>query len=205
MSYLEFRSKMVGFACFNINQVYAWHADFDRNNLTRWVKNGYLIKLRQGWYAFSEYKEKKDYSWYFANKMYAPSYISLYSALAFYGLIPEAVMQISSVSSLKTISFRNDFGEFTYRSVKDEIMFGYERKPLSDGRSIQVATPEKAIIDLLYLYPFYKSEKDMLDLRMDEDFLHDELNRERLLQYTKQIGNNALSARINMFIKTYEL
>ncbi|MCD7850081.1 MAG: hypothetical protein LUH63_10310, partial [Parabacteroides sp.] len=59
--------------------------DFDRNSLTRWVKKGYLIRLRQGYFAFSEYKSKPDYFLYFANRIYRPSYISLHTALSFYG------------------------------------------------------------------------------------------------------------------------
>jgi len=205
MNYLTFRVKMYEFACFSVHQAYAAFPGFDRNNLLRWVEKGYLIKLRQGWYAFAEYKGKSDYNWYFANKMYAPSYISLHTALAFYGLIPEAVVGITSVSSLKTASFRNEFGDFTYNSIKENLMFGYELKPLSDGRTIQLATPEKAILDLLYLYSFYRTEQDMVDLRMDEGFLHDELNFERLIKYNEQVGSKALSERIRLFIKAYDL
>ena len=56
MTFLEFKEQLFDLACFNIYQVYAWQPDFDRNNLTRWTKKGYLIRLRQGYFAFSEYK-----------------------------------------------------------------------------------------------------------------------------------------------------
>ena len=105
MTFLEFKNQLFDLACFNIYQVYAWQSDFDRNSLTRWVKKGYLIRLRQGYFAFSEYKSKPDYFLYFANRIYRPSYISLHTALSFYGMIPEAVVQITSVTTLKTASF----------------------------------------------------------------------------------------------------
>ena len=160
MIFLEFKDKMFDLACFNIYQVYAWQPDFDRNNLTRWAKKRYIIRLRQGYFAFSEYKNKPDYSLYFANRIYRPSYISLHTALSFYGMIPEAVVQITSVASLKTTSFSNDFGEYSYKNVKENLMFGYELKPMADNRTIQFATPEKALLDLLYLYPFYDNEQE---------------------------------------------
>ena len=47
--------------------------------------------MRQGYYAFSEYKTSADIILYFANKIYQPSYIGLYTALSFYGIIPETV------------------------------------------------------------------------------------------------------------------
>ena len=150
---------------------HAWQPDFDRNNLTHWIKKGYIIRLRQGLFAFSEYKNKPDYSIYFANRIYRPSYISLHTALSFYGLIPESVVQITSVTSLKTASFNNDFGEYSYKNIKENLMFGYDLKAMADHRTIQFATPEKALLDLLYLYPFYNNEQEMEELRLDEDYM----------------------------------
>jgi predicted transcriptional regulator of viral defense system len=109
MNYLDFKQKMFSLACFNINQIYAWQPHFDRNNLTRWVKKRLLIRLKQGYYTFPEYKNKPEFSYYIANRIYKPSYISLHTALSFYGIIPEAVVQITSVTSLKTAIFKNDF------------------------------------------------------------------------------------------------
>ncbi len=205
MNYIEFRNKMFDLACFSINQVYAWQPEFDRNNFTRWTKNGLLVRLRQGYYTFPEYKSKADFSLYFANRIYSPSYISLHSALAFYGLIPEAVIQITSVTSLKTANFSNDFGEFSYKSVRDELIFGYDLKPIADGRTLQLAKPEKALLDLLYLYPFYNTEQEMLELRLDEDFLQDDLDLKLLREYALRFQNKALEKRVKLLINTYNI
>lgn len=205
MSFLEFKDKMFDLACFNIYQIFAWKPDFDRNNLTRWMKKGYLVRLRQGYYTFPEYKGQPDYSLYFANRIYKPSYISLHTALSFYGMIPEAVVQITSVTSLKTISFANDFGEYSYKTVKENLMFGYDLKPMLDGRTIQFAKPEKALLDLLYLYPFYDNEQEMEELRLDEDYLHDDLNTKLLVEYTEKFQNKALDQRLKLLFKTYNL
>jgi len=205
MSYLQFREQMFDLACFNINQIYAWQPDFNRNNLTRWEKKGFLVRLRQGYFAFSEYKSKADYAFYFANRIYRPSYISLHSALSFYGIIPEAVVQISSVTSLKTAYFANEFGEYTYKTIKEDLMFGYDLKPMADGRTLQFATPEKALLDLLYLYPFYNTSQELLDLRLDEDYLHDDLNKNLLNDFCSQFRNKALEQRLKMFYNAYDL
>jgi len=45
MNFLKFKEKLFDLACFNINQLYAWRPDFDRNNLTRWIRKGYIISL----------------------------------------------------------------------------------------------------------------------------------------------------------------
>lgn len=205
MNFLEFKDKMYDLACFNIHQIYAWKPDFDRNNLTRWTKKGYLVRLRQGYFAFPAYKGKKDYTLYFANRIYRPSYISLHTALAFYGVIPEAVVQITSVTTLKTASFSNPFGEYTYHNVKERLMFGYELKPMADSRTMQFASPEKALLDLLYLYPFYDNEQEMEALRLDEDYLHDDLHIDLLQGYAAGFESKALDRRVKLLFKTFDL
>ncbi len=205
MLFLEFRKKLFDLACFNINQIYAWDPDFNRNNLVRWTKQGLIIRLRQGYYTFPEYGGKSDYIWYFANRIYRPSYISLHTALSFYGMIPEAVIQISSVTSLKTASFSNAFGEYSYHSVKEELMFGYEHKPVTDSFTLLFALPEKAILDLLYLYPFYNSEQEMEELRLDESFMAEDLKKELLMEYTVRFKSRALESRVKKLFNTYGL
>jgi len=205
MNYLEFRNKLFDSGCFSINQVYAWQPDFDRNNFVRWTQKGLLVRLRQGYYTFPEYKSKPDFTFYFANRIYRPSYVSLHTALAFYGMIPEAVVQITSVSSLKTAGFNNDFGAFSYKSVREELMFGYDLKPIADGRTVLLASPEKALLDLLYLYPFYNTEYELEELRLDEDFMHDELDRKLMESFALKFKNNTLQKRMDLLLSIYKL
>ena len=205
MNYLEFKNRMFDLGCFNTHQVYAWKPDFDRNNFVRWTKKGLLIRLRQGYYTFPEYKSTPDFTLFFANRIYRPSYISLHTALAFYEMIPEAVVQVTSVTSLKTASFKNEFGEYEYKSVRKELMFGYDIKPVANGQSLQLAQPEKALLDLLYLYPFFNTEQEMEDLRLDEDFLMDELDLQRLEDYLSKFKNKALQKRVKLLKNTYGL
>ena len=196
---------MFDLACIHVNQIYAWNPNFDKNNLTRWQKKKLLVKLRQGYYTFPEYMKKQDIGYFFANRMYMPSYISLHTALSFYGIIPESVVQITSISTLKTASFKNDFGEFSYKNVKQDLFFGYELKTAHNSKSLQFASPEKAILDLLYLYPFYNSELEMLELRFDEEFLQNDLNLEIFHQYLKKFKSKSLESRIGKFLNAYQL
>ena len=196
---------MFPLACFNVNQVYAWEPDFSRHNLVRWTSQGLIIRLRQGYYTFPEYLGKADYSFYFANRIYRPSYVSLHSALSFYGIIPEAVTPITCVTSLKTASFSSPAGFFTYRSVREDMMFGYFTRPLADDHTVLFATAEKALTDLLYLYPFYNSVNEMAELRLDDYFLHEELDSDLLLEYSSRIRNKALDRRIKLLMTSYAI
>ena len=203
MNYLDFRKKLFDLACFSTDQVFAWQPGFDRTNLGRWLKTGLLIRLRQRWYCFPEYLEKADFAYYFANKIYSPSYISLHTALAFHGMIPESVVQITSVTSLKTKQFTNSFGEYAYKSIKPQLMFGYDLKPMSDGRVLKIASPEKAILDLLYLYPEYNTVQALSDLRLDEDFMAESINKEILREFSAKFNSKVMTERTGQLLNTF--
>ena len=203
MTYLEFREQWHGMGCFNIYQIRAWEPGFDRSNLTRWVKRGYLSKLRQDWYAFSDLKGIPEMARYIAQRIYTPSYISLHYALSFYGIIPEAVTDITCVTSNRTAAYHNDFGRFSYQTVKPDLFFGFRQLPVSPQGSYLLAFPEKAIFDLLYLYPQYNTDEAMLELRFDEWWMREELDKDRLAAYATQSGNKSLQERIQLLMKTY--
>jgi hypothetical protein len=84
-------------------------------------------------------------------------------------------------------------------------MFGYELKPMADNRTIQFATLEKALLDLLYLYPFYDSEQELKELRLDEDYMQDDLNKDLLMDYCDKFQSKALDRRIKLLLKVYSL
>ena len=204
MNYLSFRSRFIELGVFSVHQVGAVFPDFSPNNLTRWQRQGLIVKLRQGFYAFQEACLQPNFAFFLSNFIYKPSYISLHTALAFYGIIPEAVTQTTAVSSLKTAYFQNNISQFSYKKMKSELFFGYEQKPFGD-RTINIATPEKAILDLLYLYPFYNTESEIENLRFDEDFVRNELNIEKLLLYLSKFDNKKLAKRVDIFKNLYEI
>jgi predicted transcriptional regulator of viral defense system len=161
--------------------------------------------LKNGCFTFPDSIGKPDIAYFFANKMYQPSYVSLHSALAYYEMIPEAIVQITSVSSLKTASFTNQLGHFSYKNVKPNLMFGYELLPFDKKRNILFATPEKALLDLLYLYSFYNNEQEIKELRLDEEFMQDDLNVELLKEFTEKFESKALSKRVKTVLKIHNL
>ena len=205
MNYLNFKNRFFELGCFHIHQVYAWQADFDKSNITRWVKRGLLVKLRNGYYSFPEYLTQPDFRYFVSNRMYRPSYVSLHTALAFYGIIPEAVIPVSAVGALKKATFGNAFGTFMYQQIASELMFGYDVKPFSGDQSLLFAQPEKALLDLLYLYPFYNSSQEMTELRLDEDFMQQDLNVERFREYAQRFHSKALMKRVKLLLKIHDL
>ncbi len=149
--------------------------------LSEWSEKGYIIKLKNGVYAHSS-AAASLMSEYIAFNLYQPSYVSLEWALSKYGLIPEMVYNCTSVTTKTTRSFKNKFGAFSFRSVKKELFFGYN-KIHKDGQVYLMAEPEKALFDYAYLNSSQINNKDDIsELRLNEFALKD-LDRKKLKKY----------------------
>ena len=123
-----------------------------RNQLTRWEKKGWLIGLKRGVYLLNKNDRRVDIdNNVIANVLYEPSYLSLEYALNFYGIIPEAVADITSVTTRKTMRFSNELGNFIYQKIKPQAFPGFKRMEQKKN-SFFIAEAEKAIVDFLYLH-----------------------------------------------------
>lgn len=123
-----------------------------RRQLSRWVASGRLWQMRRGFYALAppHARELPD-ALAVAARLHRPSYVSLQSALAYHGAIPEAVPVVTSVTTGRPRRFRTSFGEFVYRHVNPGLFWGYQEVELGPGQPAYVAFPEKALLDLFHL------------------------------------------------------
>ena len=124
------------------------------------VKSGLFLKLRNKLYLL---KDSRPSHYYIANKMYEPSYVSLETALSYYGIIPETVYAITSITPKKTREYTTPIGSFMYQRIKKKAYTGYGLKEI-DGWKAFVAEPEKALADHLY---FVDLKKKMLNDRLN--------------------------------------
>lgn len=123
-----------------------------RRQLSRWTRSGRLHQLRRGLYALAPpYQNRKPHPFLVANHLLPGSYVSLQSALANHGLIPEYVPAVASVTTARPSQWETPFGHFSYRRIKVDYFHGYRSLELGGGQSAFVARPEKAILDLVYL------------------------------------------------------
>jgi predicted transcriptional regulator of viral defense system len=137
-----------------------------KQELSRWKKSGLIAPLRKGLYEllFPERRALSDL--YLANRIYAPSYISLETALSHYSLIPEVSMAVLSVTSKLTRQFKNDHGLFIYRSVQPKAFSGTVIEN-HRGFDVLIAEPEKALADWLYFKTLRSPGFDLKPLRLD--------------------------------------
>lgn len=128
-------------------------ADVQRQ-LSRWVTTGRLYPIRRSLYALAPpFQKVTPHPFLIANRMVRGSYVSLQSALAHYGMIPEYVPVTTSVTTARPGRWETPLGIYDFRHVQQEWFRGYRRAALSDGQGAFLATPEKALLDLVYLEP----------------------------------------------------
>lgn len=138
-----------------------------RKQLTRWVSNGKLIQLRRGIYAVAQpYKDMQPHPFLIANMMRRASYVSLQSALAYFGIIPEYVPITTSVTTKRSEEITTKAGRFQFRHIKKELFWGYREIEVSGGIKVFIALPEKSLLDLIYLTPQSDSMEYLEELRL---------------------------------------
>jgi len=162
-----------------------------RVQLHRWIKDGKLLSLRRGMYAFSGLGSSVSVNpAELANKLYTPSYLSTDWAMGYYGLIPEKVVTYTSVSTRVTRSFNNDFGIYKYQSIKKSVFWGYRAVKIG-GVKVMLAEPEKALLDFWYLGKGLWCEDRLKEMRfqntdlIDVAKLHSYANRFQSLRLIK--------------------
>ena len=166
--------------------------------LHRWCKDGKLLALRRGMYAFPEVGGSRAINpAELANRLYTPSYISTYWALGYYGLIPEKVVTYTSVTSRVTRSFSNALGVFSYQSLKPAAFFGY--RPLTmDDKKVLIADPEKALLDLWYLEQGDWSHERMEAMRFQNQ---DVIDEEKLHAYAERFQSPRLVKAVDAWVQ----
>ena len=113
-------------------------------------KSGELIRLRRDLYVVNpELSGKTINVPLCANHIYGPSYISLHWALWWYGLIPELVYTMTSITTKRSRLFKTAYGRYEYRQVTPDYYNIGIREILDNNTPILIATPEKALCDFI--------------------------------------------------------
>jgi predicted transcriptional regulator of viral defense system len=144
-----------------------------RRQLSRWTAAGRLYQVRRGLYALAPpFQKVRPHPFLVANRLVHGSYVSCQSALAYYGLIPEYVPLVTSVTAARPGRWETPLGVYQFRHLKPELVYGYRLLDVADRQQAFVATPEKALLDLLYLQPGGDQAPFLQELRLQ--------NQERL-------------------------
>jgi len=172
--------------------------------ITELLKSRTIVRVKKGLYLFGdEYRKNPIQLELLANLIFGPSYVSCEYALSFYGLIPERVETITSMTVKRHKEFVTPVGRFTYAYINPcRYTVGMDWVALGNHQHCFVASPEKALADTIIQYKDITTISDMLahlieNMRIDEEQL-DKLNLLRL----EKIAFNYKSPVVDLLFKT---
>lgn len=177
------------------------------DKISEMMKQGELISLKKGYYIFNQEVKPERFS--IANALYGPSYISMESALSFYGMIPEQVFSISSATLKASKTFENRIGRFEYINLPP-FYYALETQfvELREEQFCLIATPEKALCDKiitekkLQLRSMKSAQEYLIEnLRIDEYLLR-ELKVSKLEKMLSFAPKKSTLEQLIMVIKT---
>lgn len=200
MQFYELKEQLKDFVVFSLADIRKVEPKFYRPRLSEWQDKGLLKNLRRGFYMFADIPLNEETFFLIANKLYAPSYVSFEMALSYYNLIPEGVYSITSATSKKTEKFKTPVGEFSYRSLKPQLLFGYNLQG-NGKQQYKLAEIEKAVLDYLYLNSKSTTKADLQEWRFNSQEFLARADMDKFNRYVKVFNSSSLERRAKQFIK----
>lgn len=120
--------------------------------ISRFLKYKEIIQLKKGLYISTDFfdrnKDNISYSFYLANVVRTPSYVSSWAALQYYNLATEAIHSVTSITPKVTRNYETKVCNFSYQSIDKDLFSGFF---LVKGKfDFFIASPAKALFDLVY-------------------------------------------------------
>jgi predicted transcriptional regulator of viral defense system len=150
------------------------------------VAEKFLLRLKKGVYL-SAFNPPDSFE--IANAIYAPSYISLESALNYYGMLLQFPYSVTSVSPKKSKKLLIDEKEFEYVQISHKLYWDFRR----EGQTL-IASPEKALLDMIYIVSKGLRRLEFEDLnyspnnKMDFHKMCQKIDHRPFLNKLKKIG-----------------
>ena len=172
------------------------------------AKEGLIQSVKKGLYVAGPALnvDRRPEPFLLANHILGPSYVSLETALSHYGLIPERVYEIASMTTQAPRKFNTPLGTFTYTRLSlPYYAFGLRSEKLADDQYAMVASPEKALFDKIIttsgvLFRSRKAAKEFLleNMRMNEDVLRQLNTKEMTTWINGSLKKESLSMIVNV-------
>ena len=169
---------------------------YPRDKIGKLIKSKSIIRVKKGIYVLGSQHDRPFSKYILANMIYGPSYISGYSALAYYGVIPERTETTSSTTPNRRKLFYTPVGNYsyTYLAIK-KYQQSVVLSQIDDRRSFLIATLEKALVEILIKTKGIDSSKLLLDwmasMRIDHDIIA-KLRLGELLKLLKSFNHKAI-------------
>lgn len=153
--------------------------------LHRWGKEGLILPLRRGLYAFPEDLAKNPMTAErAANQIQKDTYVTGLWLLNQAGVIPEGVAEVTNATLGNPAEFDTPLGRYAYQHIQPRGFFGFETKPDAGGYAVRVALPEKALLDFFWWRKIDWDRPEFERWRIQDPFRR--LDTERLRAFARR-------------------
>lgn len=194
MKYLDFAETFKDFNSFSFQDIKNAFGIVNHSQLSDWKKKGLLRYAKRGIFVLPN---SKIDPYILANDINY-SYISLEYALSYYQMIPDIAQAITSISKERNEKINNEFGSFLYQKISKDLFAGYILfKSEKESRYFRMATPEKALFDLVYLRQDLQTKNDFDSLRLT---LPKDFKISKIKKFAGLVKANRFKSRLNNLI-----
>jgi hypothetical protein len=130
-----------------------------------------------------------------ATRIYKPAYATGLWRLNHDGFVPEGVTMVTFATTRETKTIPTNIGPIEYRQIPKKAFFGFQK---TKGNGALVATPEKAILDFLWLQDIEWDKKEFERWRFQDDW--ERINRKRLVEYAQKWGEPRLLRAVDRLL-----
>ncbi|MBU0546862.1 MAG: hypothetical protein V1910_01960 [bacterium] len=155
-----------------------------KSKIGYYAKQGALIRLTRGVFAKNKNYNSKE----LATSIYTPSYISFETVLREAGIIFQHYDTIFIAGPWPLTKKIRQY-IFTFRKLKDSVL--YNSAGVKNENNFSIATPERAFLDMIYLFPKYYFD----NLKS--------INWETCFELAKIYDNQQLIKRLTKYQKNY--
>ena len=143
----------------------------------RLVKEGVLERILKGYYILTS---NRPSNFEIANALYKPSYVSLASALSYYGILIQSPQQVTSITTKKATTIRNNNLTLSFTQINQKYFTDYQIV-----NDFLIATPEKALIDMMFMTALGRASLAIEELNWQT------INKKKLNELASRIENKA--------------
>lgn len=154
--------------------------------LTRLTKANILTRVAQGWYANPFHSPNPEE---IAMVLRFPSYLSLEYALARQGVLSQRPYTITVITTRSPYTVHREKHVYEYHQIHKKLFWGYSQED-----QVLIASPEKALLDLLYIRVVRTQEVTITGFRsLLADMDLESIQQRRLQEYAKRFGTGTMA------------
>ncbi len=200
MKFIEFLQVFGDTRLIDMRNVSTCFNGLDRRRLYEWQKRGLILKVTRNFYLVKGKHLDEVNRRAIASVIYAPAYVALESALAYYNFIPEAVFCTVCMTTRRNRKIRTPVGDFQYRSIKPGLFFG-ARVIAHDHDVFYISDPEKTLLDHFYFTPEADNKDVLAGMRLNLEEIRRVVDVGKLRDYVKLFASAKVSRAVHQLME----